>query len=64
MQRHGGEVRLWSRLGSGSTFTIRLPRVEEDPASARKPKRKLRGETAKDKRPVRQAARVKEEDTV
>lgn len=28
VQRHGGEVRVWSRLGRGSTFTIRLPRYE------------------------------------
>ena len=29
---HGGEVKLWSRLGTGSTFTIRVPRhgVGED----------------------------------
>jgi two-component system sensor histidine kinase SenX3 len=24
-ENHGGEVRVWSRLGRGSTFTIRLP---------------------------------------
>ncbi len=27
VQRHGGEVRVWSRLGRGSTFTIQLPAV-------------------------------------
>lgn len=25
VQRHGGEVRVWSRVGRGSTFTIQLP---------------------------------------
>jgi two-component system sensor histidine kinase SenX3 len=39
VQRHGGEVRVWSRQGRGSTFTIRLPRVEGPAPDAKQRKR-------------------------
>ena len=31
VQNHGGDVRVWSQVGSGSTFTVRLPQVETRP---------------------------------
>ncbi|GAA2913803.1 two-component sensor histidine kinase [Microbacterium keratanolyticum] len=46
-QRHGGEVRVWSRAGRGSTFTMRLPQVDApaaDPHDKKKHKRKRRDE--------------------
>jgi two-component system sensor histidine kinase SenX3 len=32
VQNHGGDVRVWSQLGQGSTFTIRLPEATRAPA--------------------------------
>jgi two-component system sensor histidine kinase SenX3 len=34
IENHGGDVRVWSRVGSGSTFTIRLPEASHASAAS------------------------------
>ncbi|MCI9857130.1 sensor histidine kinase [Microbacterium proteolyticum] len=46
VQRHGGEVRLWSRPDRGSTFTIRLPLSETPDLDIVRPKQRRKGRKA------------------
>ncbi len=57
VQRHGGEVRLWSRPDRGSTFTIRLPLSETPDLDTVRPKQRRKGRKA----PATTAVPVKED---
>lgn len=39
-ENHGGEVRVWSRVGRGSTFTVRLPEIPAPAPAAARPSRR------------------------
>lgn len=59
IQRHAGEVELWSRPGRGSTFTVRLASVTPPPDTGHKKGRKKK--RAAKKKSTRDTARVKGE---